>query len=52
MRQLHVKPNVVPIPLILFTPMMEALLSSKTSVLTSTTQRHIPEDGILHSFRR
>jgi hypothetical protein len=29
--------------------MMEALLSSKTSVLTRPTGRNIPEDGILHS---
>jgi hypothetical protein len=30
---------------------MEALLSSETSVLTNTTQRNIPEDGILHGGR-
>jgi hypothetical protein len=32
--------------------MMEALLSSKTSVRTRTRGRNIPEDGILHSHRR
>jgi hypothetical protein len=31
---------------------METLLSSETAVLTRTTQRKIPEDGILHSHRR
>jgi hypothetical protein len=32
--------------------MMEGLSSSETSVLTRTTWRTIPEDGILHSQRR
>jgi hypothetical protein len=32
--------------------MMEALRSSGTSLLTRTTRRNIPEDGILHSNRR
>jgi hypothetical protein len=31
--------------------MMEAILSSETSVLTRATRRHIPDDGILHSHR-
>jgi hypothetical protein len=33
--------------LILVTLMMEAICSSKTSVLTRSTWHHIPEDGIL-----
>jgi hypothetical protein len=28
---------------------MEAICSSETSVHTRSTQRHIPEDGIIHS---
>jgi hypothetical protein len=31
---------------------MEATRSSKMQVLTSPTLRHIPEDGILRSYRR
>jgi hypothetical protein len=32
--------------------LMEDTRSSETSVLTSATRRHIPEDDILHSHRR
>jgi hypothetical protein len=31
--------------------MMEALCSSETPVLTTATQRNIPEDSILHGHR-
>jgi hypothetical protein len=38
--------------LILFTLMMEAILSPETSVLTRATRYHILEDGIHQSHRR
>jgi hypothetical protein len=49
--QLLVTADVVTMSLILSTLIMEAIRSSETSVLTRATQRHIPEDGILHSHR-
>jgi hypothetical protein len=35
-----------------YTLKMEAIHSSETSVHTTSTRRHIPEDGLLHSYGR
>jgi hypothetical protein len=43
--QVLVTANVVPSLLIISTLIMEATLSSETSVLTRATCRHIPTDG-------
>jgi hypothetical protein len=47
---MQVTANVVPISPILVTLMMEAIRSTETSVLSRGTQRHIPEDDILHTL--
>jgi hypothetical protein len=46
--QLLVTANFAPSLPILVTLMMKAIRSSETSVLRRATQRHIPEDNILH----
>jgi hypothetical protein len=50
--QLLVTAYVLPREQILVTLMVAAIRSSETSVLIIATQRHVPEDGILHSHRR
>jgi hypothetical protein len=49
--RLLVDANVLGSP-ILVALMMEETHFSETSVLTRTTRRHVPEDGILYSHRR
>jgi hypothetical protein len=48
--QMLVTVNIVTSLLILFTLMLEAIRSSKTSVLTRATLRHIPDDSILQEY--
>jgi hypothetical protein len=50
--RLLVNANVVPGSPILDTLIMEATRSSETSVLTRVTKPNIPENDILHSYRR
>jgi hypothetical protein len=50
--RLLVTANVVPSSPILVTLMTEEIRSAETSVLTRTTLRNIPKEGILHSHSR
>jgi hypothetical protein len=46
--QLLINTNALRNSMIRFTLMMDATRSSETSVLSKSTRRHIPGDGILH----
>jgi hypothetical protein len=48
---LFVTAIIVPSGPILYTLMMEEIISSETSVLMKATRRHIQEYGILHIYR-
>jgi hypothetical protein len=50
--RLPVTANVVPSSQILVALMMEAIISSETSVPIRVTRRHVPEDGILQVLSR
>jgi hypothetical protein len=50
MLQLLITANAVPSTLICFTLMMEATLSSETSVFITATRHYISEDGIFLRF--
>jgi hypothetical protein len=50
--RLLVTAKVVRSSQILVTLMMEATRSSETSVFTRVTRRNLPDDGMLHSYRR
>jgi hypothetical protein len=51
-RRLLVTASVVPSSPILVIPMKEGPNSYETTILTRATRRSIPEDAILHSYRR
>jgi hypothetical protein len=50
--QLLVIANIVPSSPIGITFMMEGINSSEALIFTRDTERHNPEDGTLHSYRR
>jgi hypothetical protein len=52
MHQLLVTANVASSSPILVTLMLEAIISSKTPVISRATRRNNPEDGTVHSHCR